>query len=157
MRRLESKNIPLSEHETKPQLTRKMKEVRAEREPLRQAILDLGRHRGKTYEWVWAHDKQHCGWAVLTVVEDGATVSPQLKKFASHVELSRGTSRRVTSSPRKKLHRGRTGRPDETSGTFASDGSTTEDDSQVQCNLMTTSAAEEWKSTLHGRDCSADE
>ena len=112
MRRLESKNIPLSEHETKPQLTRKIKEVRAEREPLRQAILDLGRHRGKTYEWVCAHDKQHCGWAVLTVVEDGATVSPQLKKFASHVELSRGTSPRVTSSPRKKLH-SQTTKPDE--------------------------------------------
>ena len=78
-------SIPLSGHETKPQLTRKIKE----REPPRQATLDFGRHRGKTYEWVCAHDKQYCEWAVLTVVEDGATASPQLKKLASHVEQSR--------------------------------------------------------------------
>ena len=35
--------------------------------------------------------------------------------------------------------RGRTGRPDETSGTFASDGSTTEDDREVRGNLKTMS------------------
>ena len=64
MRRLEPKeqdklrevckalSFPLSGHETKPQLTRKIKEVQAEREALRQATLDLGRDRGKTYEWV---------------------------------------------------------------------------------------------------------
>ena len=40
-------NIPLSGYETKPQLTRKIKEVQAEREPLRQATLDFGRHQGK--------------------------------------------------------------------------------------------------------------
>ena len=45
-------SIPLSGHETEPQLTRKINEVQAEREPLRQATLDFGRHRGKTYEWV---------------------------------------------------------------------------------------------------------
>ena len=86
-----------------------------------------------------------CEWAVLTVVEDGATASPQLLKFPLHVEQSLGTSPRVTSSPRRKLHsknnevwpRGRTARPGETSGTCASDGSTTEDDSEVQCNLKT--------------------
>ena len=33
--------------------------------------------------------------------------------------------------------RGRTGRPDETSGTSACDGCTAEDDSEVQCNLKT--------------------
>ena len=43
-------SIPLSGHETEPQLTRKIKEVQAEREPLRQVTLDFGRHRGKTYE-----------------------------------------------------------------------------------------------------------
>ena len=53
-------SIPWSGHETKPLLTRKIKVVQAEREPLRQAILDFGRHRGKTYEWVCAHDKQYC-------------------------------------------------------------------------------------------------
>ena len=41
-------SIPLSGHETKPQVTRKIKEVQAEREPLRQATLDFGRHRGET-------------------------------------------------------------------------------------------------------------
>ena len=33
-------SIPLSGHETKPQLARKIKEVQAEREPLRRASLD---------------------------------------------------------------------------------------------------------------------
>ena len=91
-------SIPLSGRETKPQLTRKIKEVQAEREPLRQATLDFGRHRGKTYEWVCAHDKQYCEWAVMTIGEEGATASPQLKKFATYVEQSLGTSPRVTSS-----------------------------------------------------------
>ena len=54
----EALSIPLSGDETKPPLTRKIKEVQAERAPLRYAILDFGRHRGKTYEWVCAHDKQ---------------------------------------------------------------------------------------------------
>ena len=40
-------SIPLSGRGTKPQLTRKIKEAQAEREPLRQATLDFGRHRGK--------------------------------------------------------------------------------------------------------------
>ena len=33
-----------------------------------------------------------------------ATASPQLRKFATHVEQSLGTSPRVTSSPRRKVH-----------------------------------------------------
>ena len=32
-------------------------------------------------------------WAVLTVVEDGATASPQLKKFVLHEEQSRARLR----------------------------------------------------------------
>ena len=95
-------SIPLSGHETKPQLTRKIKEVQAEREKLRQATVDFGRHRGKTYECVCVHDKQHCEW-VLTVVEEGANASPQLKRFVTHVGQSLGTSHKVTSSPRRKL------------------------------------------------------
>ena len=95
--------IPLSGHKTKPQLTRKIKEVQAERQPPRQATLDFGRHGGKRYEWVCAHDKQYCEWAVLTVVEEGATASPQLKKFATHVEQILGTSQKATNSPRRKL------------------------------------------------------
>ena len=53
---------------------------------------------------VCAHDNLFCERAVLTVVEGGATASPQLKKFPSLVEQSRRTSPRVTSSPRRKLH-----------------------------------------------------
>ena len=41
-------SIP-SGHETEPLLTRKIKEVLAERQPLRQATLDSRRHRRKTY------------------------------------------------------------------------------------------------------------
>ena len=44
-------------------------EVPADREPQRQATLDFGRHGGQTYEWVYAHDKQYCEWAVLTAEE----------------------------------------------------------------------------------------
>ena len=39
-----SLKIPLSGHETKLQLTKKIKEMQAEREPSRQAILNFGRH-----------------------------------------------------------------------------------------------------------------
>ena len=96
-------SIPLPGHETKPQLTKKIKGIQAEREPLRQATLDFGRHRGKTYEWLCAHDKQYFEWVVLTVVESGATASSQLKMFAAHVEQALGTSPTVTSSPRRNL------------------------------------------------------
>ena len=37
-----SRSIPVSGHETKPKLTRKIKETQAQREPLRQEILDFG-------------------------------------------------------------------------------------------------------------------
>ena len=83
-------SIPLSGHETKPQVTRTMKQVQAKREPLRQAIQDFGRHRGKTCERVCAHDKQYCEWAVLTVVEDGATASPHAKEVRVARENSHG-------------------------------------------------------------------
>ena len=69
MRRLESKEQDRAERRVKgaqhsvvgtqdETTAGKIKEVQAEREPLRQAILDFGRHRGKTYEWVYAHDEQ---------------------------------------------------------------------------------------------------
>ena len=78
-------SIPLSGHETKPRLTRKIKEVQAEREPLRQATLDFGRHRGKTYEWVGGADSRggRC-YSVATAEEV--------------------RDARVKSSPRRKLH-----------------------------------------------------
>ena len=45
------------------------------------------------------------------------------------------TTTEVAQSNNEAGPRGRTGRPDETSGTSASDGSTTEDDTKVPCNL----------------------
>ena len=150
--------IPLSGHETKPQLTTKIKEVQAEREPLRQTTLDFGRHRGKMHKRVCAHDKQHCEWMVLTVMEDGATVSPQLKQFASHVEQSRElTTTEVAQSNNEAGPGGRTGRLYETSGTSASDAfhNGRRQQSPVQLEddecAATSDAAEEWKTTLHGR------
>ena len=47
------------------------------------------------------------------------------------------TTTEVAQSNNEAGARGGTGRFDETSGTPASDGSTTEDDSEVQCNLKT--------------------
>ena len=66
-----SPSIPSSGYETKSHLTRKIKEVQSEREPLRQAILDFGRHREKTYAWVCANDNLFHEWVVLTFVDDG--------------------------------------------------------------------------------------
>ena len=96
---------------------------------------------------------------MLTVVEDGATASQQLKKFASHVEESQGTSPKVTTEVAQSNNeagpRGRTGRLDETSGTSASDVRQRKTTAKVQCNLKTMNEqqrAEEWETTLHGRD-----
>ena len=47
------------------------------------------------------------------------------------------TATEVAQSNNEAGPRGGTRRPDETSGTSARDGSTTEDDSEVQCNLKT--------------------
>ena len=47
------------------------------------------------------------------------------------------TTTEVAQSHNEAGARGGIGRLDETSGTPASDGSTTEDDSEVQCNLKT--------------------
>ena len=55
-----SLKIPLSGHETKLQLTKKIKEMQGEREPSRQAILNFGRHQGRTFEWVWS--RQTASW-----------------------------------------------------------------------------------------------
>ena len=92
--------LELAERKTRPQLTRKIKEVQAERQTLRQATMDVGRHRGKTHEWVCVHDTQYCECAVLTAVEEGATTPPQLKKFVTHVKQLLGTSEKLTSAPR---------------------------------------------------------
>ena len=88
-------SIPWSGHEPKPQLTRKIKEEQAERAPLQQATLDFGRHRGKTYEWVGAHDKQNCEWAVMAVVEDGATASPVARKVHLRIYVDEATKSTV--------------------------------------------------------------
>ena len=67
------------------------------------------------------------------------------------------TTAEVAQSNNEAEPRGRTGRPDETNGTSASDGSTAEDDSEVPVQpedngrAATNDAAEEWKTTLHGR------
>ena len=82
---------------------------------------------------------------MLTVVENGATAS----HTAEEVRVARGTvtgsvseSDELTATEVAQLNneagpRGGTGRLDETSGTSASDGSTTENDREVQRNLKT--------------------
>ena len=137
-------SIPLSGHETKPQLTVKIKDVQTEREPPRQATLDFGRLRGKTYEWVCPRQ---------TVLRVGGADSRGARcnnvATAKEVRVARGTVTKTVSegdeltatevavSNNDAGPRGRTSRLDETSETHASDGSTMEDHSEVQCNLKT--------------------
>ena len=82
-------------NETKPQQTRKIKETKAQREPPSKEVPDFGRHRDNIYEWVCTHDKQYCVWAVITVGEQEATASPQLRRFAAHAERTLGTPQRA--------------------------------------------------------------
>ena len=101
-----------------------------------------------------------CEWVVLTVVEDGATASPQLKKFASHVEQSRRASPRVTSSPRRtKLDpeeelADMTKRVEHLHAMVRHNGRRQRNPVRPEENerAATNDAAEEWKTTLHGRD-----
>ena len=136
-------SIPLSGHKTKPQLTRskryKQSENHVDRQPWilddteedvrvgvcpRQTILRVGgldTRGGRCYSVATAEEVRVARGAVTGNVYEG-------DEFTTTV---------VAQSTNEVGPRGRTGRPDETSGTSASDGSTTEDDSEVQCNLKT--------------------
>ena len=83
--------IPLTGNETKPQLTRKIKEKQTPTpEVLKDDMLaDFGKHRGRTYEWIWSHDQGYCLWVTDTVVEEGDKCSPSLKRLAEYVENRR--------------------------------------------------------------------
>ena len=116
-----SLSILLSGQETKPQLTRKIKEVQIEREPPRQAILEFGRHGGRCYSVATAKEVR----VARGTVTGSAPESDEL------------TATEVAQSNNEAEPRGGTGRLDETSGTSASDGSTTEDVSEVRCNMKT--------------------
>ena len=65
--------IPFTGNETKPQLTRKIKEkqllppeVLADNERA-----DFGKYRGRTYEWIYSNDPSYCHWVTDTFVEEG--------------------------------------------------------------------------------------
>ena len=80
-------NIPLTGNETKPHLTRKIKEKRES--PADLALVDFGKHCGRTYDWVWCYDQSYCLWATDTVVEVGDKSPPSLRRLAEYVENRR--------------------------------------------------------------------
>ena len=49
----------------------------------------------RTFESVWSRQ---------TVLDEGVSASPQLRKFAVHMEQSLEASSRVANSPRRKMH-----------------------------------------------------
>ena len=84
--------IPLTGNETKPQLTRKIKEKQM---PTPDALAndmlaDFGKYRGRTYEWIWSNDLNYCLWVTDTVVEEGPDkCSLGLKRLAEYIENRR--------------------------------------------------------------------
>ena len=83
--------IPLTGNETKPQLTRKIKEKQTPTPEVLadDTIADFGKYRGRTYEWIWSHDLSYCLWATDTVVEEGGRCSTSLKRLAEYIENRR--------------------------------------------------------------------
>ena len=91
---------------------------------------------------VCVHDKQYCEWAGL----DSRGGRCYIVATAKEVRVARGTvtgnvsegdeltKTEVAQANNEAGPRGGIRKPDETSGISASDGSTTEDDSEVQCN-----------------------
>ena len=90
--------IHLTGNETKPQLTRKIKEKQMSTETLADDTLaDFGKYRGQTYEWIWSHDLSYCLWVTDTVVEEGDKCSPSLKRLAEYIENRRQLQPRAAS------------------------------------------------------------
>ena len=83
--------IPLTGNETKPQLTRKIKEKQTPTPEVLadDTIADFGKYRGRTYEWIWSNDLSYCLWATDTVVEEGERCSASLRKLAEYIEHRR--------------------------------------------------------------------
>ena len=94
--------IHLTGNETKPQLTRKIKE-KAVLETSSTEMLaddtmaDFGKYRGKTFEWIWSHDQSYCLWVTDTVVEEGDKCSLSLKRLAEYIENRRQQQLRASS------------------------------------------------------------
>ena len=90
--------IHLTGNETKPQLTRKIKEKQAPPEVLTgDTLADFGKHRGQTYEWIWSHDASYCLWATDTVIEEGDKCSRALRRLAEYIESRRHQQPRTAS------------------------------------------------------------
>ena len=99
-------NIYLTGNETKPQITRKIKEKlkwTSTSEVLTDDTLaNFGKYRGRTHEWIWNNDRDYCLWVTDTYVEEGDKCSPFLKKLAEYIESRRqqppASSEKATSS-----------------------------------------------------------
>ena len=100
-------NVYLTGNETKPQITRNIKEKMAlQRTSTSEVLADdnlanFGKYRSKTHEWIWNNDQDYCLWVTDTWVEEGDKCSPHLKKLAEYIESRRqhpASSERATSS-----------------------------------------------------------
>ena len=95
--------IHLTGNETKPHMTRKIKDkVVLEQMPTPEVLTDytladFGKYRGKTYEWIWNSDQSYCLWVTDTVVEEGDKCSRSLKKLAEYIESRRQPQLRAVS------------------------------------------------------------
>ena len=88
--------IQTTGNETKPQLTRKIKEWQTPPEVTAEDTrADFGKYRGQTYEWIWSHDLSYCLWVTDTVVEEGDKCSSSLKRLAEYIENRRQTQSRA--------------------------------------------------------------
>ena len=81
--------IPLTGNETKPQLTRKIKEKQLPEVLADDTLVDFGRYRGRTHEWIWSNDLSYCHWVTDTVVEEGDKCSISLKMLAEYIDNRR--------------------------------------------------------------------
>ena len=88
-------NVYLTGNETKPQITRKIKDKIALQRtstsemPADDNLANFGKYRGKTHEWIWSNDQDYCLWVTDTWVEEGDKCSPHLKKLAEYIESQR--------------------------------------------------------------------
>ena len=101
-------NVYLTGNETKPHITRKIKDnialqrTSTSEVPADDNLANFGKYRGKTHEWIWNNDQDYCLWVTDTWVEEGDKCSPHLKKLAEYIESRRqqphASSERATSS-----------------------------------------------------------
>ena len=83
-------DIHLRGNESRKQLTRK---IMMKQSPMTEGFrlsddlwTDCGKHRGRTYDWIWNNDPTYCLWAMDTAVEQGSKCGAGLKGLAEFID-----------------------------------------------------------------------